>query len=224
MGLSIHRQLVLKPLIQHAFFHDGLKPTSTFYGPVWETLHHLSSTQNSHDSALNLIEGFKNTSEKTLTKGGATLHWLLKAWRERDPITKFMYLFIPLEAAIQTKSNPTEEFKSIRAIVEASDVENKADLINFLNRVKTKFNPSLNSQFEELAQKHSLPGWEIDVEAFKKFNRMRNLLLHTGNRRLSTHIDFTKHTRTLEDLVERYVSLEIVGNPNVYHSNHRPVR
>jgi len=62
------------------------------------------------------------------------------------------------------------------------------------------------------------------VKAFKKFNRMRNLLLHTGNKRLSTHIDFEQNSRTLEDLVERYVALEIVGNPTVYQSRHRPQR
>ena len=139
-----------------------------------------------------------------------------------------MYLFIPLEAVIQSTpelaAEAVRELNAIKEIVEQSGSKDKAELISFIDRTKTKFNPTLNARFEELAKKHALPGWELDVEAFKKFNRMRNLLLHMGNKRLSTHINFEQNTRTLEDLVERYVALEIVGTPTVYQSSHRPHR
>lgn len=228
LGLSIHRQLVLKPLIENVFFTGGPLPISSFSGPVWERLDHLGVSEEGKSTISNLLTGMGQTPEKAWLKGGATLHWLLKAWRERDYITKFMYLFIPLEAVVQSTpelaADASRELNAIREIVDQSNASDKAELISFIERAKTKFNPTLNARFEELAKKHALPGWELDVEAFKKFNRMRNLLLHTGNKRLSAHIDFKQHSRTLEDLVERYVALEIVGAPAVYQSSHRPHR
>ncbi|MBF4988637.1 hypothetical protein [Methylophilus sp. 14] len=228
LGLAIHRQLVLKPLIEHLFFTGGPQPVSSFHGPTWERLDNIGLSEDGKSTVSNLLGSIGQAPEKASTKAGAVLHWLLKAWRERDHITKFMYLFIPLEAVIQSTpelaAEAVRELNAIKEIVEQSESKEKIELIHFIERTKTKFNPTLNARFEELAKKHSLPGWELDVEAFKKFNRMRNLLLHKGNRRLSTHIDFEHNTRTLEDLVERYVALEIVGTPTVYQSNHRPHR
>lgn len=228
VGLAIHRQLVLKPLVEHVFFTGGPQPVSSFYGPVWERLDHLGLSEGGKSTVSSLLTSISQVPEKGWSKAGAILHWLLKAWRERDHITKFMYLFIPLEAVVQSTpdlaAEAVRELNAIRDIVENSAEKNKDELIKFIDRAKTKFNPTLNARFEELAKRHALPGWELDVEAFKKFNRMRNLLLHMGNKRLSAHIDFEQNSRTLEDLVERYVALEIVGTPSVYQSSHRPNR
>lgn len=169
-----------------------------------------------------------NTSENVLMKGGGVLHWLLKAWRERDHIAKFMYLFIPLEAVLpsadSTQPDSETELDAIESLIKNSDAPNKDKLLQFIKRTKTKFSPTLNARFEMFARENSIPGWELDVKAFRKFNRMRNLLLHTGNKNLSSHINFEDNLRTLEDLVERYVSLALLGTANVYSSKWRPER
>lgn len=226
LGLRIHKQLVLKPLIENEFLSGGPEPVSSYTGPVMEMLEGLELNSNAGSHLGNLLQGLKNTPEDALRNGGAVLHWLLKAWRERDPISKFMYLFIPLEAILQSTQELGEESKknldSLTSLVRNSEVENKKLLLQFLESARSKFGPTLNWRFEEFAKNAAIPGWEIDVKAFKKYNRMRNLLLHAGDKNIHSHIDFNENTRTLEDLVERYVSIALLGNPDVYRSKWRP--
>jgi hypothetical protein len=228
LALRTHNQLVLKPLIENLFLTGEFEPVSSFIGPTTEILEAINANANTLPHILQLLEGMIDTSEDVLRNGGAILHWLLKAWRERDPISKFMYLFIPLEAILQltdnSQINSTAELESLESIVKNSNAVDKEHLLQFLVRAKTKFNPTLNSRFEEFARCASIPGWELDVKAFKKYNRMRNLLLHAGNRNVRSHINFEENTRTLEDLVERYVSVALLGTDRVYPSRWRPNR
>ncbi|MBI2884262.1 MAG: hypothetical protein HYY11_10240 [Candidatus Methylomirabilis oxyfera] len=228
LGLRLHRQLVLKPLVENSFLGGEFKPVSSFVGPAMEMLESIKANSNTGPHVLRLLEGMADIPEDVLRKGGAILHWLLKAWRERDVISKFIYLFIPLEAILQSTAELATDSKvnleSLEAIVRSSDVHDKESLLQFLDRAKTKFGPTLNSRFEEFARRAAIPGWELDSEAFKKYNRMRNLLLHAGHRNVRSHINFEKNTRTLEDLVERYVSIALLGSPDVYPSRWRPQR
>lgn len=228
LGLRVHRQFVLKPLIENAFLSGDIEPVSSFTGPFMEILEGIELNSNTGPHIQQLLEGMTKVPEDLLLDGGATLHWLLRAWRENDAISKFMYLFIPLEAVLQSSSELVADSKgdleSLESIVKSSDAPNKESLLQFLDRAKTKFGPTLNARFEEFARSAAIPGWELDVKAFKKYNRMRNLLLHAGNKHVRSHIDFDENTRTLEDLVERYVSIALLGNAEVYKSRWRPSR
>lgn len=228
LGLCAHRQFVLKQLVENCFLSGDFQPVSSFSGPWTEMLESIKINLNTGRNLQQLLDGMKNTPEDTLRKGGAILHWLLRAWRERDPILKFMYLFIPLEATLQSTAELETDSKaaleSLEAIVRRSGADNKESLLQFLDRAKTRFGPTLSARFEEFARRAAIPGWELDVAAFNKYNRMRNLLLHAGNRNVRSHINFTKNVRTLEDLVERYVSIALLGSPDVYQSRWRPQR
>ena len=96
--------------------------------------------------------------------------------------------------------------------------------MSFLDITKKKYSPNLNTRFEAFAKQAAIPGWEADVTVFKKYNRMRNLLLHAGQRDIRTHINIEEETRTLEDLVERYLSVAFLGGHEVYPSRWRPAR
>lgn len=228
LGLRVHRQLVLKQLVESCFISGEFEPVSSFAGPAIEMLESIESNANTGPHLQRLLEGMTSTPEESLLKEGAILHWLVRAWRERDAVSKFMYLFVPLEAILQSSTELAADSKtdleSIEAIVRSSNVHNKDALLGFLDRAKTKFGPTLNSRFEEFARCAAIPGWELDVKAFKKFNRMRNLLLHAGNKNVRSHINFKENTRTLEDLVDRYVSMALLGTPDVYQSRWRPQR
>lgn len=228
LGLLVHRQLVLKQLVENPFISGDFKSFSAFAGPYAEMLEGISANANTGPHILKLLEDEIATPEDVFTRGGAILHWLLKAWRERDPVSKFMYLFIPLEAILPSTGELAAESKSdleaIEAVVRASAVENKEHLMDFLVRAKSRFSPTLGARFEEFAGRIKLPGWELDVKAFKKYNRMRNLLLHNGDRKIRGHIDFEENSRTLEDLVERYVAARLLGTTAVYPSKWRPQR
>lgn len=152
----------------------------------------------------------------------------LRAWRERDPAAKFLYLFIPLEAILPSNNELAAEsimeLESLEALVRNSEATDKDNLLAFLSAAKTKFAPTLSARFEDFARRAAIPGWELDVQAFRKFNRMRNLLLHAGDKKVRSHINFEDNSRTLEDLVERYVSVALLGTPDVYQTRHRPKR
>ncbi|MGR8981534.1 MAG: hypothetical protein ACU84H_15790 [Gammaproteobacteria bacterium] len=111
-------------------------------------------------------------------------HWLTRAWRERDSVARFIYLFIPLEAILQSDEEiPSEAHGNIEKLielVEKSEGANKEDLLSFLEITKKKYGPNLNTRFEAFAKQAAIPGWEADVAVFKKYNRMRNLLVHAG--------------------------------------------
>ncbi len=228
LGLRVHRQLVLKPLIENCFIAGEFEQASAFVGPAVEILESIEANQNTAPHLQHLLESMTNTPEELLLKGGAALHWLLRAWRERDAVAKFMYLFVPLEAMLQSNNelaaDSKAELESLEDLVRNSGVANKEVLLGFLTRAKTKFGPTLGSRFEDFARRAAIPGWELDVRAFKKFNRMRNLLLHAGDKRVRGHINFEENSRTLEDLVERYVSVALLGTSDVYQSRWRPKR
>lgn len=100
IGLKIHRQFVLKPLVENAFISSGPEPVSNFVGPSVEMLEPITLNTTAESIIANYLGSLKTRSEETIAKGGAILHWLLKAWRESDPVSKFVYLFIPLEAIL----------------------------------------------------------------------------------------------------------------------------
>ncbi|MEK9140395.1 MAG: hypothetical protein AAB308_05015 [Nitrospirota bacterium] len=228
LGLRVHRQLVLKPLVENCFIAGEFEPVSSFVGPAVEMLEGIESNANTGPHLKRLLEGITSVPEDSLLKGGSVLHWLLRAWRERDAVSKFMYLFVPLEAILQSitelEVDSKANLESLEAMVKSSNVHNREALLGFLDRAKTKFGPTLNARFEEFAYRAAIPGWELDVKAFKKFNRMRNLLLHAGDKNVRSHINFEENSRTLEDLVERYVSVVLLRTPDVYQSRWRPQR
>jgi hypothetical protein len=228
MGLRMHRQLVLSPLIENRFLAGDFETVNSFTGPPVEVLESLQPNAKTETHVRNLLEGMIDTPEDALRQGGGVLYWLLKAWREKDAISKFMYLFIPLEAVLPgTRDETTEvekELSTLAEIVRSSDATNKDHLLGFLDRARARFGPTLNARFEKFAREAAIPGWEADVKAFKKFNRMRNVLLHSGSRHVRSHVHFEETTRTLEDLVERYVSVALLRTSDVYLSNWRPER
>ena len=70
-----------------------------------------------------------------------------------------------------------------------------------------------------------MPGWEQDVTAFRKFNRIRNSLMHQGEPGVQLVVSVSdEEVRQLEDLTERYVSYKLFGDGVVYSTRWRSVR
>jgi hypothetical protein len=82
----------------------------------------------------------------------------------------------------------------------------------------------LGRRFEALASHWRIPGWRSDIEAFLRFKRMRDFLLHRGDTEISHRLTLGDEVRSLSDLVERYVSLAIFGHAQVYESRWRVER
>ena len=80
--------------------------------------------------------------------------------------------------------------------------------------------PSLLARFTALAALFALDGWEQDVESLGVLNTRRNAMVHRGARQVTTHVAVSdEEVRTLEDIVERYISLACYGDANVYRTS-----
>ena len=228
IGLKFHRQFILKPLFENPFIASGPQPVTRFAGDFVEVLESINLTESGLVLLRSCLEMLKDVKEKDYDDASRVLQWLLRAWRERDPVAKFLYLFIPLECILESPEDTNEETRTnlaaLQEVVNTSNYPNKASLLTFLTRIESKFAPSLNSRFEALAKTKGIQGWEADVKAFKKFNRTRNSLLHAGHEGVESHLNIGEETRTLEDLVERYVAMAVSGSPDVYQSRWRPKR
>ncbi|MBU2509785.1 hypothetical protein KJ966_00530 [bacterium] len=228
IGLKFHRQFVLKQLIESSHILSGPEPVASFAGPALEVLQPITIKADAQSKLENYLQGLSSITEEKLIKGGSIFHWLIKAWQETDPATKFVYLFIPLEGILQSNSDisndATENISLLEDIVKCTESEHKERLMEFLKLTKQKFGPNLNMRFEQFAKQNAIPGWEADVKAFKKFNRMRNLLVHAGKKEVQMNLDIKEETRTLEDLVERYLGVTFLRSHDVYQSRWRPIR
>jgi hypothetical protein len=97
----VHRQLVLKLLIQNEFIEGDFEPAMSFFGSAVEILEPVSMNSQAPTLLPPFMQRICSAPEYKI-RGGAVFHWLLRAWRERDPVSKFMYLFIPLESVLQS--------------------------------------------------------------------------------------------------------------------------
>lgn len=217
-GLRVHRQFVLN------LVNENLVGV---YGDAWEA--------DSATSAIEMVCRFA-ASEQQLDqiirervagplstysgRAADAFKWLLRAWAEIDPISKFISLFIPLEMALKKvpgESSSDAKDEAIRNLIVEHAGANTDALIRHFEYLVEKKSPGLKDRFRVLAEEAKLPGWERDIVAFAKFYKIRNDLVHSGdpNVRLAHEIDKDDVTH-LEDMVERYLSYKFFGDALVY--------
>lgn len=230
VGLRYHRQFVLEPLDEIPFvIVDGI-PTRTFYGPVWERLESVSLNTNGLEQLRAQLNSLKNLSLRQAARAGLIFHWLLRAWREEDSVYRFIALFVPLEAVlagVELSDEDKEKRKAlgdaIRSALQEKEPSEEKVLTDYLRSLEERAgSPSLTQRFEALATDWRLQGWEADVEAFRRFKRMRDRLVHQGDTSVSHRITVEGELRSFSDLVERYVSRAVFGDARVYPSRWRP--
>lgn len=142
---------------------------------------------------------------------GGILPWLLRAWRERDIVSRFIALFIPIEMLLKgavvdgtTVARRADLDRIRQCVLEAGGVEAER-LAGVVSTLRAS-GPSLVERFEAVARDLSPETCDIDVAAFRKFNRMRNELVHQGRDSLATQVKMGEGDVVhLQDLTERYV-------------------
>jgi hypothetical protein len=166
----------------------------------------------------------------TMERAAEVLAWLLRAWAAKDSVLQFASLFTPLECVIpgvpKKELNELEKNrKAILALVEGhAEPQDRKALTRFVTGLRVP-SPPLAERFGHWAAKAALHGWKNDVTAFRKFSKMRNSLLHRGQPDVEFRVTVEPDdVRTLEDIAERYVSLALFGDANVYQSKKRPLR
>ena len=229
VGLRFQRQFVLEPYNENALVWMGDTPRKGVRSPVIENLELISVNQNGIKQLEALKQSFASLSVDVLSKRSLIFHWLLRAWHERDHLHTFIALFVPLEALLTTftdsKMSDKEKrwAKSIRMLIRKHADSNAEDLLSFFSRIVDRTGPTLDERFVDVATYAKLPGWEADIEAFKKYKRMRNMLVHGSDINVEQKITIgEEEVRTLQDLVERYVNFCFFRDNNVYRSRWRP--
>lgn len=233
IGLRLHRLFVVEPIVENYFVS---KPDLSYihmplYGLVLENIKIISINSN----GKTILENYPNvlpTDNDALFKCGTAFEWLLRAWTIRDSLNRFTALFIPLEIILNIfdfASTPSNQdlIRSLEGVIQ------DAELLKATKERIQNWRPSLNKRFELLAEKYKLEGWEKDIKAFKKFNRMRNDLFHGHTTKISELVVLPEDADTpeeapgkindsitmkLEDIVERYLCKAIFGDENVYLS------
>src|SRR5262245_2571021 len=160
-------------------------------------------------------------------KAGDVLGWLLRAWGAEDKVLEFVSLFIPLECVIPAEGTERAEAwaadrDALLKLLDGCDGPDKERALAFARDLRVP-PPTLAARFAAWAERVALPGWHSDVEAFKTFNKVRNSLVHRGDPEVETQVEVSDaDIRTLGDLVERYVSVTLFGDADVYRSPKRP--
>jgi hypothetical protein len=227
IGLRLHSLLVRTPVVeQHYAYRDGgaQYQVGTYVRLAAGDTYDWGVSQE----GLVTIKGMPRIEERwTWERAAEVLAWLLRAWAAEDPVLKFVSSFIPLECIIP--SPPIEggdswelRRKAVLAIVGREVAQNRDDLLEFVNGLQPP-SPALASRFGKWAAGASLPGWQQDVAAFKKFQRMRNQLVHAGKRGFEPRVSVgADDVRALEDITERYVNLALFGDTSIYQRPERP--
>ncbi len=231
IGLRLHRQFILELINENVLVWEGEVSAFGYAGPALEILERLPFNDNSIKHLENIGIKLKTLSYENAQKFSLIFHWLLRAWHERDNLYSFIALFIPLECVLGMSSDSKMSIedkrcaKSIRMLIKKHAGDKSKELCCFLDRIVRCLSPTLYERFVDLAKTANMSGWEADIEAFQKFNRMRNILLHGADKAVQQNLSVgVEEVRTLSDLVERYVNYFFFKDNKVYQSRWRPER
>ena len=207
-GLALQMQLVVNPIVESKFAIavGGIQQQFTSSSSL---VLHRFPLPNSAESRLRLIAR-RMGKLPDLKAVGSAMHWLLKVWQEKNDIARFMYMFIPLEALLPKAKPPHDldkSFDELIYLIKAGDPEKRKRLTALVESGRRSV-VSVADRFSVLAAKHAGPGWEEDIELFKRFNRIRNELLHRGIKDVFESAEIKEEARRLAALVEKYIRLE----------------
>lgn len=217
IGLRFHRQFVLEILtVSPLAFKDNSTPVQTYQGPGVEFLESIVLNKvgiNSLEANLRMIGA---ASSEVQEFGASVLTWLLRAWSESDPFSKFMSLFIPLEVILSKVKFDSVELaqqknldSGIKSILKRHGGAQSGKMIAEYNKLRQLIHPPLTARFELLAEEAKIVGWELDISAFGHFNSIRNRILHRGDTKIDmimpAESEIEEESRQLEDLAERYI-------------------
>ena len=227
LGLRFHPQFIQELLNENfVAFHNEQRAYNHASSSA-QLLDSVQLNQRGIDIISHMFPELGKMEAKEAQKRGKILGWLIRAWVERDIIAKFNALFIPLEMILDGVSGALSEdlsshIQALQDFIQAQGSEETERLTHSLKELTNKIRPSLIDRFNVFAGEAKMPGWENDKTAFKKFNRLRNNLLHRGDPNVRIHVsvgEVKEEIQALEDLTERYVNFYLFGDTTVYQSS-----
>lgn len=230
IGLRFHRQFVLELINENLFVIKNEENWSYRITGSWlEMLEELHLNPTGIQALEKTLNDIQKAPSEAHAFASSLFRWILRAWSERDGVSKFLALFTPLEMALGQISNEEIvdaqqkiKFNKIKELISQSNEEDKEQLLVYFDYIGNLQKPSITNRFEILAKEAKLNGYEADIIAFRKFNRIRNSLLHRGDPKIKLTISVgEEETQQLGDLVERYVSWVLFRDNAVYQTRWR---
>ena len=232
IGLKFHRQFVMELLNENFIALRDTGFAIYVIGTPVELLDNVDmSLREFHQikQFSSLLPRGETGNEDASYWSGAILGWLMKAWSEGEPASKFNALFTTLEMLLKgVKGEISQEkqrhAKALRELVvqHSESDEKQEELLAFLNTLVTNQNPSVMSRFVTLAKQAGMPTWKADIEALRHYKKMRDGLVHRGNNNIQLVLSHPKigdtELQAFEDIVERYVSYVLFSNLEMYQS------
>lgn len=215
LGLRIHFQFLYEVVNEIYWLFSEKDNNWSIDSVSSDVLHILDSTALNRDG-INYIKSLQfrdDASIKEMRAEAIALHLLKRAWQEHQGVPKFINLFTALEVAIKshisgTRSDVQQINKRLEKFFEenAADKNEKSELLKSLKSITSIYKP-LTTMFEELANEANYQTKDDDIEAFKKFNKVRNELLHGGRvGNIGTSVLENANKVIFLDLVERYIN------------------
>ena len=233
IGLKVHRQFVMELLNENFVALRDAGFAMFVIGTPVELLEDVQMSPRGIEQInqfASLLPHEEAGNEAAPQWSGAILGWLIKAWSERDHVSKFNALFIALEMLLKgVKGELSLERQShaeaIRELIVMQGDEKQEELLAFLDTLVNNQNPSVMSRFKTLAKQANMPTQKADIEASKRFKEMRNSLIHRGKNTIQlvvSHPEISdKELHAFEDIVERYVSYVLFGDIEIYQGHWR---
>ncbi len=225
IGLRLHLQLVKFRVAQELVACEGNKCVARRVSAhSMEVLNHVQPDGRAGRVLNQLLSDFATKDSDAQADARDIMYWLTRAWTDRSAPGQLVELFMVLELLLdgigREAAAPSPAAAMLRAFIEQSNPDNKADLISAISTLDGNRGPSLSQRFETLVSEAH--GSDSDTLAFKKFNKMRNDLVHRAKHGTSTVMNAGDGSiADLEDIVERYVSYRLWSDMNVYPSFHR---
>jgi hypothetical protein len=128
-------------------------------------------------------------------------------------VSRFISLFIPLEMLLKGSAGTDapsttlsrSDLDKVKSIILRSGCAEAERLAAGLGSLRAS-GPSLPDRFEAMARVLFPDSMATDVEAFRKFNRIRNELVHQGRSSVDTQVKIRDgDVIHLQDLTEKYV-------------------
>ena len=117
VGLRFHRQFILKPLVENSFIASSPVPVRSFSSDSLEMLEPILLNEFGLASLKSYLDLLGKLEDQGWTEISRVFQWLLRAWRERDHVAKFLYLFIPLECTLWLHKKLTlQVIKDLRSL------------------------------------------------------------------------------------------------------------
>ena len=215
LGLRFHPQFISKKLNDGAVAFHGEKRVTNFAGSAIQMLESVQLNDTGKTIINQLFPAIEKIAIEEAEKASKILGWLIRGWAEKDIISKFNALFIPLEMTLEgvdgdmPKEQRLQVEKLYNLIAKCDEEESEKNALQrLLDRLIENQRPSLRDRFTQFAKQAKMLGYESDIKAFARFNGIRNGLLHRGDSNVKIHVTVGEdEIKALEDLTESIMSV-----------------